>query len=336
MGKLYTKDGWVNWEYIIDQGAAFAMVVGARGTGKTYGAMRTLINRKEPFIYLRRLKTQLDNCGKITGNPFKRLNLDNGWNILPFMVGGNIEFHQDTKDGPLVAVGVALSTVATIRGIDFSDYNYIIFDEAVAMIGEKPIKNEFDAFLNFYETVNRNRELIGEKPVQAILLGNANKLSNPYFTGWHFMKTALKMLRGKQMVYRSPDGTRLMIMLQDSPISKKKASTAAYQNGSEGFLAMAIDNAFRTDETKIKSEPLREYNHIVSIGEIGIYRHKSERKYYVSSKTQTPYYDDFGIQLKMFRQDFIMLRINYLIAKNVLFEDYESELLFREYFELNQ
>ena len=336
MGKLYDRNGWVNWEYILKQDAAFIMVVGARGTGKTYGVMKQLIKEKQPFVYLRRLKTQLDNCGKVTGNPFKRLNLDNDWNILPFSVGGNVEFRHNDRNGDLVAVGVALSTVATVRGIDFSDYNYIVFDEAVAMIGEKPIKNEFEAFLNFYETVNRNREIIGEKPVKAILLGNANKLSNPYFTGWHFMKTSLKMLRGGQMVYRTPDNTRLMIMLQNSPISRKKAETAAYQNGSEGFLAMALDNAFRTDETKIKSEPLKEYNHIVSIGEIGIYRHKSERKYYVSSKTQSPYYDDFGIQLKMFRNDFIMLRVNYLIAKNVLFEDYESELLFREYFDLNQ
>ena len=335
MAKLYDSKGWVNWKYILDQGAAFNMVVGARGTGKTYGLMKELIDRKEPFIYLRRLKTQIDNCGKVTGNPFKRLNLDNGWNIMPYSVGGNIEFRKDDKQGELVAVGVALSTVATIRGIDFSEFNYIVFDEAVAMIGEKPIKNEFDAFLNFYETVNRNREIIGEKPVQAILLGNANKLSNPYFTGWHFMKTAIKMIRGKQMIYRTQDNTRLMVLLQDSPISKKKAQTAAYQNGSDGFISMAIDNAFRTDETQIRSEPLKEYNHVVSVGEIGIYRHKSERKYYVSSKTQNPYYDDFGIQLKMFRQDFLMMRVNYLIAKNVLFEDYESELLFREYFDLN-
>ena len=335
MAKIYDSNGWINWSYIIDQECAFTMVVGARGTGKTYGLMKELINRGEPFIYLRRLKTQIDSCSKVTGNPFKRLNIDCGLNILPYSIGGNVEFRKDEKDGQLVAVGLALSTVATIRGIDFSDYNYIVFDEAVSMVGEKPIKNEFDAFLNFYETVNRNREIIGEKPVQAFLLGNANKLSNPYFTGWHFMKTSLKMLRGKQMVYRTADGTRLMIMLQDSPISKKKAETAAYQNGSDGFISMAIDNAFRTDETKIKSEPLKEYNHIVSIGEIGIYRHKSERRYYVSSKVQTPYYDDFGIQLKMFRNDFIMLRVNYLIAKNVLFEDYESELLFREYFDLN-
>lgn len=335
MAKLYNKEGWVNWQYILDCHCAFTMVVGARGTGKTYGLMKELRKRKKPFIYLRRLKTQIDNCGKVVGNPFKRLNTDEGYNILPYSVGGNVEFREGDRNGELVAVGLALSTVATVRGVDFSNFDFIVFDEAVAMVGEKPIKNEFDAFMNFYETVNRNREIIGEKPVQAILLGNANKLSNPYFTGWHFMKTSLKMLRGKQMVYRTADGTRMMIMLQDSPISKQKASTVAYQNGSEGFLSMALDNAFRTDETKIKSEPLKEYNHIVSIGDIGIYRHKSERRYYVSSKTQTPYYDDFGIQLKMFQQDFIMLRVNYLIAKNVLFEDYESELLFREYFDLN-
>ena len=335
MGKLYTKDGWINWPYIINQGCAFNMIVGARGTGKTYGLMKELLDRGEKFIYLRRLKTQIDSCGKIAGNPFKRIDIDTGRNIMPFSVGGNIEFRENDRNGQLAAVGVALSTVATVRGIDFSDFNYIVFDEAIAMTGEKPLKNEFEAFLNFYETVNRNRELIGEKAVQCFLLGNANKLSNPYFSGWHFMKTSLKMIRGKQMVYRTQDGTRLMIMLQDSPISRKKAITAVYQNGSEGFLSMALDNAFRTDETKIKSEPLKEYNHIVSIGEIGIYRHKSERKYYVSSKVQTPYYDDFGIQLKMFRQDFIMLRVNYLISKNFLFEDYESELLFREYFELN-
>lgn len=335
MGKLYTKEGWVNWPYILDRNAAFTMVVGPRGAGKTYGLMKELITRKSRFIYLRRLKTQIDSCGKVSGNPFKRINIDMGINIIPFSVGGNIEFRYDEKAGELAAVGIALSTVATVRGIDFSDFNYIVFDESIAMIGEKPIRNEFDAFLNFYETVNRNREILGERPVQAILLGNANKLSNPYFTGWHFMKTSLRMLKGGQMVYQTPDNTRLMIMLQNSPISKKKAETAAYQNGSEGFLSMALDNAFRTDETKIHSEPLKEYNHIVSIGEIGIYRHKAERKYYVSSKVQTPYYDDFGISIKMFRQDFFMLRVNYLVAKNVLFEDYESELLFREYFDLN-
>jgi len=97
---------------------------------------------------------------------------------------------------------------------------------------------------------------------------------------------------------------------------------------------MALDNAFQTDETIIHSEPLKEYIHLVSVGEIGIYKHKSERRYYVSAKTSTPYYSDFGIQLKMFQQVYFMLRVYYMEKKNIIFEDYESELLFRDYFDL--
>ena len=333
MSKIYDDvNGWVNWDYIMNQGASFYSVTGARGVGKTYGLFKWCLEHGKKFIYLRRLKSQLDQCARSDGNPFKKINTDTGRNIQPKSAGGNILF----RDGDnLVAVGVALSTVANVRGIDFSDYDYIVFDEFIASAGERPIKNEFSAFLNFYETVNRNRELEGKTAVKCIMLGNANTLINPYFSAWHFMKTAVKMITGGQMVWRSADKTRMTILLLRSPISEQKKDTALYQNATDDFIEMALDNAFRTDETKIKSEPLKEYIHLVSVGEIGIYKHKSERKYYVSSKIQTPYYDDFGIQLKMFRQDFIMLRINYLIAKNVLFEDFENELLFREYFDLN-
>ena len=334
MGKIYNREGWVNWDWILSDPASFVMMVGPRGVGKTYGVFDKAISENRPFIYLRRLKTQLDLCGKPSGNPFRKISIDRRINIVPFKSDGVISFRHDSRGGPEVACGVALSTVATVRGVDFSDYDLIVFDEAVPMAGEKPIKNEFDTFLNFYETVNRNRELAGEKPVKCILLGNANKLSNPYFTGWKFTKTALRMIRGGQMVYRTPDGSRMMVLLQNSPISEKKSGTALYQNANKDFLSMALDNSFKTDETKIKSEPLKEYIHLVSVGEIGIYKHKAERRYYVSSQMGVPYYADFGIQLKMFRQDFFMLRVNYMVNKNILFEDFESELLFREYFDL--
>ena len=335
MAKIYTEQGWVNWDYILNQPGSFISVVGARGVGKTYGIFRKLIEEKKKFIYLRRLKSQLDQCGKMEGNPFKKLNTDLDRNILPFSSGGILSFREDDKAGELVAAGVALSVVANIRGIDFSDYDYIVFDEFIASIGERPIKNEFSAFLNFYETVNRNRELEGKAPVKCIMLGNANTLVNPYFSSWHFMKTAVKMIMGGQMVWRSPDNTRIIILLLHSPISEKKKGTALYQNASSDFIEMALDNSFRTDETNIRSEPLKEYVHIVSVGELGIYRHKSERKYYVSStQANQPYYDSFGIGLKMFQQDYYMLRVHYMVSKNVWFESFELEVIFRELFDL--
>lgn len=332
MAKIYDTNGWVNWDYIIHQNSAFTMVVGARGVGKTYGLMKYCLENDRKFIYLRRLKSQLDQCANNAGNPFKKLNTDLGRDVKPKGSNGGVLFSEEDH---VIALGVALSTVANVRGFDYSDYDLIIFDEAVSSEGERPIPHEFNAFLNFYETVNRNRELEGKTPVQAVLLGNANRLTNPYYSGWHFMKTALNMLKGGQMVWRNADGSRIMIQLLGSEISARKADTALYKNASDGFLSMALDNAFRTDGTNIRSMPIGEFNHIVSVGEIGIYKHKSERKYYVSSLTRPDvYYDAYGMGLKMFVEDFWNLRIYYMINKIVFFESYECELIFREFFNL--
>ena len=332
MGKIYDSNGWVNWDYIVNQGAAFTMVVGARGVGKTYGLMKYCIDHEIPFIYLRRLKTQLELCASIDGNPFNKLNADMDMHIRPQNTRAGVVFADGEK---VIALGVALSTVANVRGFDYSRFNMIIFDEAISSEGERPIPKEFNVFLNFYETVNRNRELAGDKPVQAFLLGNANRLTNPYFSGWHFMKTALNMIQGKQMVWKNADGSRLMIMLCNSSISNRKKDTALYKNASDSFMEMALNNAFRTDGTNIRSMPIREFNHIVSIGDIGIYRHKSERLYYVSFLTRPDNaYEAYGMGLKMFQQDFYNLRLFYLVNKIVYFENYEAELIFRDIFGL--
>ena len=337
MAKIYNKsEGWLDWDYIMMQKCPFIIIVGPRGVGKTYGGFRKLVKEGKKFIYLRRLKSQLELCSREEGNPFKAINADLGTEIRPYPASGIISFRNGDKAGEVAAIGVALSVVANLRGIDFSDCDYIIFDEFIASAGERPIKNEFQSFLNFYETVNRNRELLGKPPVKCFMLGNANKLANPYFTGWHFMRTAIKMIAGQQMMWRSADGSRMIIFLLNSPISEKKRNTALYQNASDDFLQMALDNSFRTDETQIKSEPLKEYTHIVSIGEIGIYKHKSERKYYVSAtRGNSPYYDDYGIMLKRFQLDFYMLRVYYMVNKIVWFESFELEVIFRELFDLH-
>lgn len=335
MMKLYEKNGWVNWDYICGLPSAFIMVVGPRGTGKTYGLFKKLIQEKQPFIYVRRLQSQLDISKSESGNPFRKLNVDIGCDVMPRPRSKMCEFRNENGQGDLVALGVALSTVATIRGFDFSGFNYIVYDECIPMVGERPIKDEFNAFLNLYETVNRNRELEGMNAVKCVMLGNANQIANPYFSGWHFTKTALKMLRGRQMVYTTPDQSRTVILLVDSPISSAKRGTSLYKNANDGFLSMALDNAFRTDETCIASRPLREYNHIVSVGEIGIYRHKSNKEYYVSNTVQKrPYYEDYGMGLKMFQSDFVLLRSLYMTGKRFVFESYENEILFRNYIKI--
>lgn len=342
MSKIYNADGFVNWEYLYNETQGFCMVTGARGTGKTFGLLSELLKRGVKFVYLRRLKTQLDQCATTDTNPFNAVNAAYGYQIEPFNARGVIRFcpSETNADGRIiptggpVAIGVALSTFATIRGADFSDFDAILFDEAIPMIGEKPIKNEFGSFQNFVETVNRNRELNGAPPVKCFLLGNANKLANPYYTGWGFMKTALNMIRGGQMMWRSADG-RIMVMLLNSPISEKKRGTMLYKNANADFVTMALDNAFRTDATNIQSVSLRECVHVCSVGEIGIYRHKGTGRHYVSKTvSRETFYEGYGMRLKMWRRDYAMLKLFYLSGR-MFFESYDMELIFREYCELN-
>ncbi|MBO5869657.1 MAG: phage DNA encapsidation protein [Clostridia bacterium] len=340
MSKIYTAEGWVNWEYLYSQTRLFCDVVGSRGTGKTYGLLKYAVENDLTFILLRRLQSQIQTiAGGSESNPFSKLNRDNDWTIQPIRKSGQTCFYSTETDekGKIKATGrclgyaMALSTVSTIRGGDWSNVDIIIFDEHIAMIGERPIKDEFNCFLHFVETVNRNRELLGQAPVKVFLLGNANQLCNPYYSGWGFMKTALKMIRGGQMLYRSKNGDRIMVLLLNSPISKRKKETALYQTENNDFIRNAIDNAFFTDATNIKSEKINGMSHIVSVGDIGIYRMKNGM-YYVSETVQkNNYYNGQGIELTMVRKRYCLFPDLYLYG-GIQFENYDTELLFRAYF----
>lgn len=334
-GKIYDAAGWLNWDYLYPENRFIMAITGPRGVGKTYGLLKYIREHQLRFIYLRRLKSQLDTC--VSGeesNPFRALNLDTGDYVRAERKNGNVRFvyqQEDTDAGQLLGYGAALSTLASIRGADYSDVDVIVFDEYIAMKHERPIKDEAGAFRNFIETVNRNRELFGRPPVKVFMLGNANKLLNPYFVDWHFMKTALRMIRGNQMMYRTRDGNRIMVMLLNSPISEKKRQTALYSDAGSDFISMAIDNAFETDETAIKPAKLTDCRHIVSIGSIGIYQLKSTGRHYISETvSRSNYYPENEINLTFFQARFAGLKTLYLYGF-CDFENYDCELLFRAY-----
>lgn len=341
MSKIYTADGWVNWEYLDSQTTMFCCVVGSRATGKTYGLLKYMIEQERKFILLRRLQSQIQVIsGGKESNPFNKLNSDMGWNITPVKKSGQVCFYEtEEKDGKEMPVGaclgyaMALSTVATIRGGDWSNVDAIVFDECIPMSGERPIKDEFILFLHFVETVNRNRELEGKQPLKVFMLGNANQLNNPYYAGWGFMKTALKMIHGKQMVYRAKEGNRIMVLLLNSPISERKKDTSLYRNAGADFIQNAIDNAFFTDATNVKSENLKGASYVVSVGDLGIYRLKNGF-YYVSETIQkNNAYSGQGMELTMFRKRYCLLPDLYIYG-DMQFENYDCELLFRAYFNL--
>lgn len=344
MSGLYLDSGYLNIARIIEDPAPFTFVVGGRGIGKTYGALEYMIYNAKKFMFLRRTQSQTDLINKPEFSPFKRLNIDHGWDIVTApLTKYNSGFYWGEEDdkgglkasGPAIGYTAALSTFSNIRGFDASDIEYMIFDEFIPESHERPIKNELAALMNCYETVNRNRELQGDKPVKLLCMANANDIANPCFIGLNLIKRVTSMFeKGTEYWYDAKRGVSIYI-IQRSPISEKKQGTALYQlNQESAFNEMSLKNEFSANQTStISSRQLKEYRLIFGIGEIYVYRHKSNGTYYISThKTGTaPYYRDGPADIMRAKRQYGWLWSAYLHNK-IIFEEYLCELLLTRYF----
>ena len=69
----YLPSGYVDMAKIIEQPYPFIFLIHGRGTGKTYGACKYVLDKGEKFVYLRRTQTEADLCSSAEFSPFKPL-----------------------------------------------------------------------------------------------------------------------------------------------------------------------------------------------------------------------------------------------------------------------
>lgn len=264
----------------------FTFIVGGRGIGKTYSAIeRGLTEHENAFLYLRNTKEQIEESCGIFGNPFKKWATDHNRDIQLVKDKNHALIVEYINDGQKIAkkvtgAGAALSVFSNLRGVDMSNVNYIVFDEFIE--NRTLTFNQYDAFLHMYETVNRNRELEGLPPVKCVLLSNAQRLGNPILRGFNLIPVIENMQKTGQKSYA--DGS-IRIELPFSEVSEEKRQTALYNatKGSE-FASEALDNNFINDSfAGVKKVNIQEYNPVVCVDDIYIYRHKSEAVYYACS-----------------------------------------------------
>lgn len=341
---IYQKSGYIDIRAIMALGLPFNFIVGGRATGKTYTSLETVKEDGIKFIYMRRTQSQADMINKPEFSPFKSLNEDHGWTIGSATLSKyNAGFYEteETEDGGRQCVGspigytCALSTISNMRGFDASDVCLLIYDEFIPEKHERPIKNEGAAFLNAYETINRNRELKGEKPLQVLCLANANDLANPIFLELGLVRKAEQMRRkGREISIDKERGVGLFI-LDKSPISAQKRNTALYKlsRGSE-FSRMSLENDFANEDIgRIKTQPLGEFRPVVTVGEITVYKHKSRGEYYVSTH-KAGSCAEFGsgdTDKNRFRRAYGWIWQEYM-KNNIIFEEYLCEVLLNRYF----
>ena len=79
--KIYDINGYVNIKGILDAGYPFNFIVGGRGTGKTYTALKTARETGTKFMLMRRTQSQSDLISKPEFSVFKPLNEDMQINV---------------------------------------------------------------------------------------------------------------------------------------------------------------------------------------------------------------------------------------------------------------
>lgn len=261
--------------------------IGGRGIGKTYSSIQYLVERGDLFLYLRNTQTQIDESCSLMGNPFLRYNQDHGRNIklVPekkhFLIVDEVENPEDEKPvQKLIGYAAALSTFENLRGVDMSDVKYVLFDE---FIEKRTLSfNQFDSFSHMYETVSRNRELLGDPPLICFMLSNSQSLFNPILQGYGIVHQIEKMIVYGQDTHTDQD--YFVCLCKDQEVSQKKQNTALYRLARNSHIYREnIENDFVNDDfSGIESVNLREYTPLCCYDDIFIYKHKSQPIYHVT------------------------------------------------------
>ena len=334
--QLYTSGGWLNVQQINDMKYPFVFVYGGRGIGKTFGEADIITGSgRGKTLFLRRTKTEYDIITSNEMNTFADYNVETGHNLKFEKQRG---FSIITEGGENVGLCAALSTFSNLRGGGFEQFgiDYLLYDEFIPERHKAKIRNESDVLMNIYETINRNRELKGNPPLKLRCFANSNDIKNPIFIGLGLVSMAEKMTRKGSEIQIDNDRGVCLIDCKNSPISKRKAETSLYRlsAGSE-FFNMAIKNEFNAGLFPSVSRPLIEYRPIVTVGEIGIYQHKSSSKIYVCTavRSSAPKFTATDTQLEMFR-----IRYAYLYDRfyenQIEFESSLAQILFMTYFKM--
>ena len=284
--KIYDAMGYLNFDALWRYNLFMTFIIGARGIGKTFNALRYCITKGINTMYVRRTKEECDIAAGRETNVLSEV-VDMLGYRMERIEGAEIATYR-IYDGEQEKCDIsfeALTTFHKIRSIGLHKYECIIYDEFIPEKIARRIKNEADAFNNMIETVNRNRELKGQKPTKIFCLSNSNNIYNEILAFYNLIPKLTRMQQTRDEIFIDRNRSIGLIYPLNSPISDAKKNTALYKalEGTD-YGEMALYNNFDVipDYPFIRSQPLKEYKPKITIGELTIYEHKTDFKCYIT------------------------------------------------------
>ena len=267
----------------------FNFVLGMRGGGKTYGSLKYCIEqylknlkagRKWQFIYMRRMKTELE-----------KLTISRGGRLFK-AVENEFPTHKLTAesntlycDKEIIGYSVPLSTASILKSDAFPDVQMIVFDEFI--IDNRGtyhyLKDEVTKFLDAYETIARGRD------VKVFFLSNAVSVTNPYFDYFHLDKP----FNGD--IQRFGKSKEILVQNFVSPALSNMRKTSRFGNIIDGteYSDYAFDNEWLLDNTDFIEHKTQRSEYFITLrykdNWIGVWIDRTQWLFYVSDDVDLQY-----------------------------------------------
>lgn len=158
-----------------------------RGAGKTYSGLWLCYYCNIKCIYIKRTDDDVDlilrEDDNIDASPYKSLKRDKNIHVTAQSIdkgfGAYYEADEEGKPKRLLCYVISFNRMKSYKGFDFSDCDFIIFDEFIPQLGERIRRVEGEQMLDLYMTVSRDRVKRGKLPLKLILFANAEQISTP-------------------------------------------------------------------------------------------------------------------------------------------------------------
>lgn len=226
--------------------AFFNLLVGNRGSGKTYGFKKWCVDdflkTGKQFVWLRRYGTEIDLMRKKFFEDIASAYPNHTLDCKGSKKAGT--FYVDRKEAGYY---YALSTSSIAKSTPFPKVDKIVFDEFLIMGNTyKYLNDEVVLLLEFVETIFRNRENdpTAIQPRGVYLLGNNITIANPYFLYFN-----IPNFKGRFWVDRAK-GIAVEKYSDPEFIEAKKASKIGLLTAGSEYAEYAIENQAYLDNDK--------------------------------------------------------------------------------------
>lgn len=329
-----------------------------RGPGKTYSALWLAYYSNIKFIYIKRTDDDVDMILKdikaleFDPSPYKALKRDKNIRIVPVSLdkgfGAYYEADEEGKPVRLLCYVISFNRVKSYKGYDFSDCEFVVFDEFIPQIGERIRRAEGEQLLDLYRTVERDRLKRGRNPLKLILFANAEQITTPVTNELEIVDDMMDLYAsGQTHLYIEDRGILLHHITNDEVKVEESEKQGIYQ-GMKGtaWFDKSYNGAFiHNDFTNVvkrsikRSTPLLEL--IYRRHSYFIYYNEDKDRYYMCSspsKAQYTYNLDRENEQKKFYVDYQIDLAEACIEERFKFERYTMYDLimnYRKIFNLN-